>query len=92
MRSQPRPAPVKPEAPATESPRKRYRLGSSPLVFAPGIIAWAINGYAFKRDRKSIENVVSSCWSLPLDAARALLSKAVPHTIDGETVVFEVAL
>lgn len=71
--------------------KKRYRLGSSELVSAPGIVAWAINGYAFKRDRKNIETVISEGWRVPVEHARQLLSKAVPYTLDGETVVFEVA-
>jgi len=39
-----------------------YRLGSSPLVHAPGLIAWAINGYAFPRDRTVILRVVTDTW------------------------------
>ena len=27
-------------------------------------------------------------WGLPKDAAKALLSKAAPYTVEGETVVF----
>lgn len=69
---------------------RRYRLGSNGLVHAPGIIAWAINGYAFKKDRKAIENVVVSGWNVPVEHARALLSKAVPYRVEDETVVFEV--
>jgi hypothetical protein len=69
---------------------KTYRLGSSGLVYAPGVVAWAINGYAFKRDRKSMRDVIAKTWSVPNDAADALLSKKVPYTIDDEAVVFEV--
>lgn len=66
-----------------------YRLGSSPMIAAPGVIAWAINGYKFKRDRKAMLDVVTSGWSIPQDAARALLSGAAPYKIEGEVVVFE---
>lgn len=68
---------------------KRYRLQSSDFVFAPGLVAWAINGYAFKRDRPNLEKVIGETWGLPLPAVRALLSKAVPFTVEAETVIFE---
>ena len=67
----------------------RYRLQSSGFVFAPGLVAWAINGYAFKRDRPNLEKVIGETWGLPLPAVRALLSKAVPFTVEAETVIFE---
>lgn len=78
-------------APVKDGPRKQWRLGSSPMIHAPGIVAWAINGYAFKKDRAKLEAVISDGWSLPIGATKALLSKAVPYRVDGETVVFEVA-
>jgi len=67
-----------------------YRLGSSPAIYAPGIVAWAINGYAFKRDRANMVRVLTDGWKLPKDAAKALLSKSVPYKVEDETVVFEV--
>lgn len=66
-----------------------YRLGSSPMFYAPGMIAWAKNGYAFKRDRKVMLEVVTKGWNIPEDAAKALLSGAAPYKIEGEVVVFE---
>lgn len=39
-----------------------YKLGSSALVHAPGLIAWAINGYAFPKDRDTILRVVVDTW------------------------------
>lgn len=66
-----------------------YRLGSSPAVHTPGIIAWAINGYAFEKDREQMLKVITSMFqTVPVEAARQLLSKAVPYTVEGETVVF----
>lgn len=65
-----------------------YRLGSSPVIYTPGFIAWAINGYAFERDRAKLVRVVCSEWGIPADAAHALLSKRAAFTVDGETVVF----
>lgn len=68
-----------------------YRLGSSPTVHTPGIIAWAINGYAFEKDRAQMVKVVCDTFpNLPASAARQLLSKEVAYTVEGETVVFSV--
>ena len=68
-----------------------YRLGSSPAVHAPGIIAWAINGYAFERDRLQMLNVVGAMFpTLPHHALEQLLSKKVRYEVEAETVVFAV--
>lgn len=67
---------------------KTYRLGSCPSVYAPGVIRWAINGYAFKRDQKIMLKFVMTGWNIPEAAATALLSKAVPYTVDDDVVVF----
>ncbi|MUO72953.1 hypothetical protein [Agrobacterium vitis] len=67
-----------------------YRLGSSPAVHTPGIIAWAINGYHFEDDRPQLRKVIADTYSLPETAADQLLSKSVPYSVDGETVVFTV--
>ena len=52
------------------------------MVFAPGLVAWA------KKDRKTLLAVMVQGWGLPKDTAKALLSKAAPYTVEGETVVF----
>lgn len=68
---------------------KMYRLASAGMIFAPGVIAWAINGYAFKRDQPQMIAIITQGWNgVPEAAARALLSKAVPYTVEDETVVF----
>ncbi|MBP0440467.1 hypothetical protein [Tianweitania sediminis] len=68
-----------------------YRLGSSELIHAPGVIAWAINGYAFKRDRTVLRRVIVDGWpGVSAAAAHQLLSGSVPHTVEGDTVVFTV--
>jgi hypothetical protein len=77
-----------PKTTKTAAAVKTYRLGSSPFVYAPGLIAWAINGASFPKDRKNLANVVAATWKLPMAAATALVTRKVPHTIDGETVVF----
>lgn len=68
-----------------------YVLGSNPLIHTPGILRWAINGYAFKRDRKALLNVFTSGWpTVPVDALKAVLAKELPVEIDEEagTVTF----
>lgn len=68
-----------------------YNLGSSPLVHAPGLVAWAINAYAFPRDRKITLRIVTETWpSFPAEYARLLLTRTLPYRVDGETVVFAV--
>lgn len=68
-----------------------YRLGSSPAIHTPGIIAWAINGYAFEDDRPTLLNIVTTSFpSVPASAFEQLLSKAVPYSVEGETVIFAV--
>lgn len=68
-----------------------YRLGSNELVHAPGVVAWAINGYHFKRDRAVLRRVIVDGWpGVPDHAAHQLLSGAAPHHVDGDTVVFTV--
>jgi hypothetical protein len=69
---------------------KTYRLGSGPMVHAPGLIAWAINGAFFKADRPAMVNIVSQTWRVPEDAALKLLTKQVPFTIENDAVVFTV--
>lgn len=66
-----------------------YRLGSSKMIYAPGVIIWAINGYAFKRDRAAMLRVVLAGWDIPKKVAKGLLSKQIPYEVQGETVVFE---
>lgn len=68
-----------------------YRLGSNELIHAPGVVAWAINGYHFKRDRAVLRRVIVDGWpGVPDHAAHQLLSGAAPHHVDGDTVIFTV--
>jgi hypothetical protein len=73
----------------------KFALMSSPGVYAPGLIQWAINGYHFEADRRKLCAVVVATWSGVTDAAAdALLSQRVPFTLEGEegneAVLFEV--
>lgn len=65
-----------------------YRLGSSGLINAPGMVRWAINGAKFKRDRATMANIIAQGWGVPEDAAMALVTEKVSHTVEGETVSF----
>lgn len=68
-----------------------YRLGSTDSIYSPNVIAWAINGYHFADDRPKLLNGISITFpSVPTTAIEKLLSKAVPYTVEGETVVFSV--
>ena len=67
----------------------RYRLASSPMVFAPGLVAWAINGAHFEDDRPAMVRFISDGWGIPAPAAEALVTKSVGYEIHGEHVVFE---
>lgn len=71
---------------------KRYNLTSTPLVFTPGLVAWGVNGYHFKRDRKAIRKVFTEGYNLPDADAEALLSGKVPYVVNDEngTVSFTV--
>lgn len=69
----------------------KYRLQSSPMVHTPGLIAWAINGYAFENDRQQLRRVISETFSsLTADAVHKLLSREIPYTVEDEAVVFTV--
>lgn len=60
------------------------------MISAPGMVAWAINGAHFKKDQPAMIRVIADGWNVPEDAARALVTKAAPYTIENETVVFSV--
>jgi hypothetical protein len=66
---------------------KTYTLASNGLVYAPGIVRWAISGAAFEKDRKQLINVISSTWSIPEKAAEALLLQKVPYTLVADGAV-----
>ncbi len=67
----------------------KYSLRSSDMVHMPSLIAWAINGYAFDKDRMNILTAMSDTLpGVPVPALQQLLSGAVPYTVEGETVVF----
>lgn len=67
---------------------QEYRMASAPMVKAPGIVRWAVNGYAFKKDRPKILAVLKA-WPIPEVALKKLASGEVEYTVDAEdTVIF----
>lgn len=64
-----------------------YRLGSSGLVYAPGLVPYL--QLAYRTGNKSWPvKVLTEGWGLPRAAAVALLKSQDKLTIEGETVVF----
>lgn len=63
-----------------------YRLTSTPLVHTPGIIAWAQAGA--RTAPAQFAKIVSETYGLPIEIARALVTKKLAYSIDGETVTF----
>jgi len=72
---------------AIEPPRE-YRLGSSPAIYAPGIVVYLKTLYLDPDHQARAAAILCDGWGIPAAAAVALLSLAVPSRIDGETVVF----
>ena len=64
-----------------------YRLASAAFVHAPGLIAWAINGAAFPKDRAAMVRIVRETWNLPEHVAYDIVTEELPYTLDGDTVV-----
>lgn len=77
------------KTPTKENPMKSaktIRLTSSEFVSAPGMLAWAINGYRFPRDRQNILNVMKS-WDGLTDAEwHDILTEKTPHKIVDNSV------
>lgn len=68
-----------------------YRLGSSPAVHTPGIIAWALNGYYFEDDRPQLLDVIASTFpTVPRAHLEQVLLRRIDYRVEGETVVFSV--
>ena len=67
---------------------KQYRLGSTEMVSAPGMVRWAINGAKFKSDQTQMIKVIIDGWGISEAAATALVLQQVPYTIEDETIVF----
>jgi hypothetical protein len=68
---------------------KQWAMLSTPMMSAPGILRWAINGYRFKRDRKKLMNVIK-CWEGPSDEIyhRLLMGEIEWTTDENNSVIF----
>jgi hypothetical protein len=66
-----------------------YRINSSPLLYMPGILNWAINGYKFNRDREAIRRVLTEGCNMTDECADALLSERVPFVVVDDAVEFD---
>jgi hypothetical protein len=66
----------------------KYVLGSNEMVYAPGIVEWAINGAHFKKDVPVVTKVIAEGWGVPVEVAKALVTGKVPYKVEGEAVVF----
>jgi len=72
----------------TKTKARTFRLASTNMVNAPGILAWAMNGHKFKKDRKRMRDVMKS-WPTDMTDAEwdGVLSGSIPHTIEGSVIV-----
>jgi hypothetical protein len=71
-------------------PLVEVRLISTEMVNTPGILAWAINGYAFKKDRPALLKVLMDGYRLTKKCATDLLSKTISYTIgEDNSVIFQ---
>jgi hypothetical protein len=59
------------------------------MVHTPGVIAWAVNGYRFHKDRGNMLNVLTESYNLTVECADALLSGKVEYKVVGDVVEFE---
>lgn len=67
----------------------QYRLLSAPMIYTPGILAWAMNGYHFPDDRPQILKVMTETFPVvPEDKMDALLMGYIPYVVEDEAVVF----
>jgi hypothetical protein len=67
-------------------------LESTALLNTAGLLRWAMNGYKFKRDRRTLRRVFVVGFPHPRltdDVVDKLLSGDLPHKIEGENVVIE---
>lgn len=67
----------------------KIRLVSTPMVYTPGVIAWAKNGYQFPRDRKKIVKIITESFGLTPECAHDLLSGRVEYKLNDDSVEFE---
>ena len=62
-----------------------YNLGSNPLVCAPGVFVWLQSLHLSDPDKA--ESILAQTWSLPPEAASAVMNREVPYEIDHDKEV-----
>jgi hypothetical protein len=65
---------------------KNYRLGSSSLCNAVGMMRWAKAGYEFEDDRPQLLNVMSAWEGVPAQVLDAALKGELAYTEQGDAV------
>lgn len=68
---------------------RHIRLTSNQMVNAAGVLAWAMNGYRFKRDQKAMVRVMQSWPGLTETEWRGVLSGKTPHKVEGDEVLID---
>lgn len=66
---------------------KQVALTSTSMIHAPGILAWAINGAKFKKDRAKMVKVMQSWPGLTVKEWEGVLDGTIPHTVEGDKVL-----
>ena len=73
---------------------RQYRLGSAELCNTPGLLAWAQNGYHFKRDRPALLRTFTTGFPGPNAPTKEefdkLLSQQWKFAVEDGTVIFPV--
>jgi hypothetical protein len=71
---------------------KEYRLGSVPMVYAPGVFEYLRCGYKTSRgkQRAVFVQALSEGWRIHKEVAIELLSGKLAYEVKGDAVVFAV--
>lgn len=71
---------------------KEYKLGSAPMMHAPGVFEYLRCGYISSRgkERAKFVKVLSEGWSIRKEIATRLLSGKLDYEVKGGDVVFAV--
>ena len=60
-------------------------------IHAPSLVEWCMTGCSYHRraELPAMANLLVAAWQLPTWVANAMLTRRMPYTIDGDTVVIE---
>lgn len=69
---------------------KTFRLKSTEVFGVPGLLAWAINGYAFRKDRDFMLDAMTQTFpQLSRDVWGKILSREIPHRQEGNDILID---